>query len=233
MLLFGERGVVPVIKCEILRNCAEFIVVQRNVLRVSENVIAPDHAVQLMFCADFGEVREVGEIKLFRRNRVAEIKRGAEPESPRFIRSEVTAVRPVRFRCVENEMFEKFVRFRRVHLENARRIGERLESRVLEDVFQMPERLNAGEQFNAELETEVVEVADFLFGVCAASEADERHAGDGVSIFRVKSQVCQPECGEPLRGALQKRNGGNRPAGAVDHESAFGESRFVHGYSRL
>ena len=211
----------------------EFIIVQRNVLRVSEDVIAPDHAVQPMLCADFGEMCEVGEIELLWRNRAAEIKRGAEPEPPRFIRSEMNAVRPVRFRCFKNDVFEKFSRFRRVHLENARRIGERLETRILEDVFQMPERLNAGKQLDPELETEVVEVADFIFCVSAASEADEWHAGDGVGVFRVKTEVCQSERGEPFRGAFQKRNGGNRPAGAVDHESAFGESRIVHGHSRL
>ncbi len=96
VFLFRKRNIIPVIKRESGRNPAEFHIVQRDIPGVSENIVAPYHAGQSVTFANLRKIFQVAQIKLFRRDGGVEVQRGAETESPRFIRAEMNPSGAVR-----------------------------------------------------------------------------------------------------------------------------------------
>ncbi len=123
-------------------------------------------------------------------------------------------------------MFDELCRFRRIYVQNARGIGELFEPRILENVLQMTECLNAGKQLNTELKTKIVKFTDFVFGIASAPESDKRHVRDFERVFGIEREMGQAEQGEACGGAFQERNGRDGTAGTVEHQSAFRECGF-------
>ena len=100
-------------------------------------------------------------------------------------------------------------------------------------MFQMPERLNARKELDSDFRAEIVQLPDLPSRVTAPAEPEKRQIRHLEQILQIESEMGQPEQREPQCGPLQKRNGRNPSAGAVDHQRARRKRRLAHRGGRL
>ena len=92
----------------------------------------------------------------------------------------------------------------------------------------MSERLNAADQFDAELPGERVGLFQLFHGERSAHITEKRFAGERVGILRVEHRHVVPHQGEPHQHLFQIRERKHLVAGTVEHDAErFKRRRFI------